>query len=1090
MGQGPPGQQALHPAADADPGALAAAESPAKRRKRATRSASDVSAVEPLAPTVVDLTDSAGKRADDTDALQAPVPSAEEARLIAESAKRGKAAQSKAPSAKALPFLAYDGSVRLPAPRSYDKLVPLVAVPSRSGKPLVPGIGYALPCEIQGKFTSLYRPSPDKAGLDERRAEAKDLLDGYDHSMKALGRRQPKYTEYPHAFKEQLKADEASKNKAEKAKRELEDERNKPVRAATRPADAVAGAEWDMIGIVHIDQSVGRTTALIAGRVQQAGEFLIKLRGEATRAKQALDQAAKDKRPKADVAMLRQEAEQKKEMLYRALDATVEHADDSVLDNLGGHQKLVLSLVNALISSIKAGDFSGKLPKIVLELFTHLSLTKRVIETTNLETVRKRLEDKGDDEVKDLVRELSSKIKKLSKSSEPETTTGYTGTSAASRARAGIKPAAAESAVKRGRDDDSDNATRIVKKIAVEPGSSSLSKKLAQPKSQPASASKAAAATPKPSTILPGKSRPLAKPAPKPAAETPPTAAASTSASADEKGPRKPARPDAKAPAAKEAKVAAAAANSGLSAVSSISSLLESINAKKPEPAAAGGPKEGKRSATPETAERKAKRLRKEARRKLRVSWKPEGKLVQMRVFEKDDGEDEGRDVNMLRDAADDRSEGMVLKRRADVALDDEDDDVPYGPWSVPAATDFLGLPDWIRDKNYVTRGGRVAFATEEQKLMAEREQRELMVIYTDPADIPPSPKSPPPEPSVPGANFKLGQFPKDDARVKEIQLRWRDTDQMGLEQALHAAMKRLDSRDKLSTRLDSILGRLYQSGTGASSAGAQKMSAQAVANSNAPLAVGPAVETYVLAWLRWDRIKSLGDPSPAQTDASRVHEHASPEAQAAGAAVEAAVTRLAGKAYPAVSPPDWLARDEERVREWWLGYNKESAARQRREEEERARAEAEAKMLRAWQGAGNAQDWGAYYAQQQQKQQPYAPYMALLQQVNGQDGAMQGKAQIPDSQLQSILAAINQPSQQHGGGGAYNSHPAQGQQGPAYGERERERDRVRNRERGECQNGRENHREAKEGRKKASLPPHKPANKALIGTKPCTFWQ
>lgn len=78
--------------------------------------------------------------------------------------------------------------------------MPLVALPSRSGKNAVLGLGYALPCEIQGKFASQYKPSFDKCGLDERRIEAKGLLDEYDRSIKALGKRQPKYTEYPRQY--------------------------------------------------------------------------------------------------------------------------------------------------------------------------------------------------------------------------------------------------------------------------------------------------------------------------------------------------------------------------------------------------------------------------------------------------------------------------------------------------------------------------------------------------------------------------------------------------------------------------------------------------------------------------------------------------------------------------------------------------------------------------------------------------------------------------------------------------------------------------------------------------------------------------
>lgn len=116
---------------------------------------------------------------------------------MAQFAKRPKAAQAKYPSIKGMPHLAFDGSMKMPAPKSFDKLAPLVALPARSGKSMVPELGYDLPCEIQGKFTSQYRPIPEKGGLDERRIEAKPLLDQFEASMKGLGKRRPKYTEYP-----------------------------------------------------------------------------------------------------------------------------------------------------------------------------------------------------------------------------------------------------------------------------------------------------------------------------------------------------------------------------------------------------------------------------------------------------------------------------------------------------------------------------------------------------------------------------------------------------------------------------------------------------------------------------------------------------------------------------------------------------------------------------------------------------------------------------------------------------------------------------------------------------------------------------
>ncbi|GAB0138397.1 hypothetical protein EsDP_00006632 [Epichloe bromicola] len=1117
---------------DAQPSASASAESPAqKKRKRSTKAVSETPAVEsPVALTDFPA-DPFTKKSEDVDTLPIPVPSAEEARSIADFGKRNKSAQAKYPSIKGLPHLVYEGTVKLPVPKSYDKLAPLVAIPPRSGQPIIPEQSCSLPCEVQGRFTSKYRPSIEKSGLDERRAEAKALLDDYDQSMKTLGKRQPKYTEYPHALKEQLKSDEASKNKAEKtAKKSLEGDRNKPIRSATRPTDPVEAAAWDAIRFVHLDQASQRTTSLIAGRVQQAGDFFIKLRTDMNRSKLDLDQAVKDKQPEDVLASKKAEAEQKKEAFYRALDATVEHADDAVLDNLGGHQKLILSLVNSLISSIKAGDFSGKLPKIVLELFTHFRMTKKIVETTNFDTVRKRFEDKGDDEVKDLIREISAKIKKYQKANEPETATGYTGTSAASRAKAGGKqaPSSSDSGIsaKRGRDDDPD--TRTVKKIVVEAGGSSLSKKLAQPKftSSQSTIKTTPAAKPATSSVLPGKSRPLAKTVAK--AESL-VADSSSHTSADDKGKFEPKKPNLSVKPSEARAVPAkptSSSTSSSSALSGIASLLDAINSKKPEAVSAIS-KDSKVFDSSETSEQRAKRLRREAKRKLHVRWKPDGELVQVKIFQKDDGEDEGRDVNMIRDAADDRSEGMVLKQRADADDDEDDDDIPYQPWVSPSATSFSHLPSHVRNKSFVTRGGSVTFSTVEQKLIAEREQRELMAIYTDVNDIPPTPKSPPPEQAAGQAsNSKAGYVPTDDAKFEELQLRWREEQNMGADRALSLALGRIEAKYNPSTKLDTIFGRLKAIPNNSNSYQAAAASYPShplnqFAHHSFPFAVGPSGEEQVLACLQSDKIRTWRDPNPIHVDLARPHHYGDKNLKMIGNHIETVAKSLASKPYPATAPPEWLAHDQERVREWWLGYNKEAATKQRKLDEDRARAEAETNALRMVAaaaggqsaGQGQPQDWSAYY----QHQQAYAPYMALLQQMTGGGQAPQPPSaeappgqpgQIPDAQLQSILAAINQPQQQQNSQGTSvnplsNLNPTdpsyqrlllltqmtQGQQSqpappppppPISQSLDRDWDRGDYRDK-----------DGKDSRKKkATLPPHKPANKALIGTKACTFWQ
>ncbi|CAH0020246.1 unnamed protein product [Clonostachys rhizophaga] len=1114
-------------------------EAPAKKRKRTVNSTTDSPSLENSPQRFNSPMESTVRKAEEIDALIPPTPSPEDLVLLQQFNKRPKGAQAKFPPIKGLPYLANDATIKLPVPKSYDKLAPLVALPPRSKRSIVPELGYDLPCEIQGKFTNLYRPAFDKIGLDERRIEAKTLLDEFDRSMKSLGKKRPKYTEYPHAFKEQLKADEASKNKAEKkAKREQEeerkDERNKPVRPPTRPSDPIEAARWDAIGIVYIDPSETKTNSLVASRVQQAGDFFIKLRSEMNQAKQELDQATKESKTDPELQELKKIYERKKQALFKVLDDTVEHADDSVLNNLGGHHKLVLSLINVLIFSIKAGDFSGELPKVVLELFTHFQITRKIAETTNFDTVRKRFAEKGDSDVRELVREISAKIKKYLRLIEEST--GYTGTSAASRAAKAPKPAAG-STVKRGRDDDTSAETRIVKKVAVEPGSGSLSKKLAQPKLQLTSASKTTAAKAAASSLQLDKQRTVAKPLSK---AEPVTGSDHAKTSSDDK-PRlehkkplakvektkpNPAKADPRATVPKTA----APPSASSSALSGIASLLDSINA--PRPVTPPAAKEGKESELPETAEEKAKRLRKEARRKLRVTWKPDSELVQVKTFEKEEGEDLGRDVNMIRDAADDRAEGMVLKRGVDVEEEDEDEDIPYQPWLGPILSDLSSLSEEARKKNYTTRGGQVSFSTEEQKRIAERGQRELMAIYADPSDIPPSPKSPPPEDYSP-VDPKVGHFPTEGSAFEEIQLRWRDGQQMGVDGALYSANQRLNAKSGSSDKLESILGSLRKTPSqsqGSSSSGASKR--PAVIDTNVPLVMGVALTEQVLSLLRSDAAKNWKDPQPVSGDPNRIHQYSDPATQVAGNAVELLASSLAGKPFPATAPPSWLSQDEERVREWWLCYNKESAIRHKRAEEEHGRAEAEANALRAAAAATAAAstttpaqasnpEWAAYYAQQQQA---YAPYMAILQQMNaGQNQNSQAQpsqqSQVTNDQLQSILAAMNQQpqaQQQQQPSAAQPQNPAsflnpndtsyqqlmmltqlaQGNmQGQSSGDREhdREHDRERNWDRHDRNDdyGRDRYRD-KDSKKKKPGPTtiHKPPNAALIGTKPCSFWQ
>ncbi|GKT45080.1 uncharacterized protein ColSpa_05261 [Colletotrichum spaethianum] len=1056
---------------------------PLKKRKRVTKKEGEV-----------ERSDSPNlKKDDDGETWVLPSSTEEEIVAMEKFKKRTAASKKQFPPIPGASFLISSGTVKLAAPKSYDRLAPLVALPSPSGRPILPELGRDLPCEIQGRFTDKYRPSMNFVGQPgDRETEAKALIEQYGREMGDLKSGRPKYSEFPFTFQEQLKADEAAKSKAQrKARKEEEEERKRPIRPETRPADPVEAAVWDILGIVYIDPSATRTTALLGTAVQALGEFLVKLRSEVNRLKQEVDQANKEKKPASVIAEWNSKMHVKREIFTRVCEAAAKHGDEAVLENFGGHQKGILSLVNMLIGCIKAADFSGPLPKALLRFMSNISIHKKVAEAVNFENVRKRFADKGDDEVKELVRTIASRIKK---DAEPINGVDVKKTSSTAPVSKTPKPAAKPldgSPAKRARDDDSDS--RTVKKVAIESTNNTLGNKLGAKPAAGSLQSKFGATKPRPtaSTSLAGKIR---APAPKPGGRDPvklePTKFEGSTSSAmdvDKKPVPSAPKPEPKVPAAK------AAATSGL-ASSSIASLLDSINTPK-----ADGPstqaKDSSKKEIAETPEEKEKRLRKEARRKLRVSWKPESELVQVRIFHKEAAEDQD---NMTKDAADDRSEGMMLKQRSYNEDEDEDEDLPEKPWVKPILANLSRIPQDYRDKAYVTRGGNLTFHTEEQKATEEREKKELMVTYMDVSDIPPTPKSPPPESATLSSLGKTSQLPQGEPKYDEIHKRWKEAQVFGWEAAGYYARKRLDAQDDPATKLNSILGNLKPIAPAVEpepyNMTPPKENAQPILPHAAEMQHVPAIpfDDEVYEILTSDKVKNWQDLvpfNPAAPQTHRRYDYPDSTIQAAADNVEEAAETLRGLPYPATSPPAWLTSNQERVREWWTGYQKDSAARAKKEADDEARTEPEVEA-QVQHPASQTQDqkdaWAAYYQQQEQQ---YAQYMAMLQGSQPQQPAQPVPAPTlaGDNQLQAILAQMGQQQPASQGNRQlvdYSDRDTRDEFEPHGG---RERDKERGREGRGGKQGKNRKGNAPGG---ATLPPHRPVNRALIGTKPCSFWQ
>jgi len=159
----------------------------------------------------------------------------------------------------------------------------------------------------------------------------------------------------------------------------------------------------------------------------------------------------------------------------------------------------------------------------------------------------------------------------------------------------------------------------------------------------------------------------------------------------------------------------------------------------------------------PENEQQKKTRLRKEQRRKLRVSWKPDSSLEEIREFVHDPDEEYGFDPNQVRDARDKLSEGRMFKMKSHqdmMDIDDEDEpelppselDDMERPFPQPTTVDFTTvMKKEEQEKLFAPYGGSTHLAASpERDAQEQREANTLIVVYADRSDIPPTPKEPP----------------------------------------------------------------------------------------------------------------------------------------------------------------------------------------------------------------------------------------------------------------------------------------------------------------------------------------------------------
>lgn len=546
------------------------------------------------------------------------------------------------------------------------------------------------------------------------------------------------------------------------------------------------------------------------------------------------------------------------------------------------------------------------------------------------------------------------------------------------------------------------------KPVAVAAGKTPITKVVA---ATTTSGTAAAQAKPRSGLLLPGKARPAAKPAAKPESAKAEVQKNATKPESTLKAlPTKAQPAPAVSGAAKIAKPKAAEAPRQASS-SIFSSLMKEIDEK--EKVIKTPATNTKKVSTPdpnETPEERERRLRKEKRRGLRVAFRSGDALVEIREFTRHP--EEIAEGNMGRNVRVDgryknSEEGEMMKRlrggQGIKALEVNDRE-----WEEPTAINFAAhIPREKMEQTFVTRGGLKTFETNEQKLTKERELNELMVIYHNRADIPPTPRSPNYEPSLSGSSTAHEvHLPPTAPEYDEMVQRGREFRQWGPYHASRAAQSRLDTKARPDyadfTKTLKSINSIADSYTGqAPRQPHQQPALQPPAQDprkwyEPTSAARRDQHTYEL--LASDRAKNWKDPDPYNHTLPRMSQQEldnDPKLQKVLAGLQAIVSSLQAKqadtpaeATPTVQPAPQQAPQPAAVAT-------QAAA------------------------SDHAAAWAQYYAAQQQQawygqaQNPYT--QATNPYAQASQAAQQQQPADPNNQYASILAAlgIQQPAAQ-----------------------------------------------------------------------------
>ncbi|PYI07895.1 hypothetical protein BO78DRAFT_417189 [Aspergillus sclerotiicarbonarius CBS 121057] len=509
----------------------------------------------------------------------------------------------------------------------------------------------------------------------------------------------------------------------------------------TRPNEPEAAAQYDAMKAVWSPRNRRPNVDKVKSALVAFKDVVKTVRDAWKENTQAM-KVAENKGDNDKAAQLKKNVILQRRLMDVVVSTTLDKGHPIIIEKLGEHPMAVAALYSFLLDRHQASDIDGTLTVNILKLLSHfLTMDEDVLQKTNVAKLLPRFVKKGGPAVKELAQKIldnaaaSTKRKLDAEKSglkEGSPTKGSVADPAAADGRGDL---AGSKRVREGEGNGQPATKRMVvnsnPKAVSKPGNPGAAPAVAkrpqeagqENKPAPASAArpKANIIAPKPTSLFGSLSsaskRPGTSNAERAAAAA---AAAKTSTPAEKK--EAPPRP-----------------------TFSFGDLMADLNKQK-EPA----PAQPAEDRPPETEEERKKRLRKEARRKLRVTWKPDALLTEVRLFTHDPEEELGPGDHLQREAGDVKGEGSVLKLHRDLDELEEDDDGGIREEQLleyyePSEIDNGEITPDDRARNYIKRGGTQEAESPEKKAQEHREATTLMVFYTSPADVPSTPKEPPP---------------------------------------------------------------------------------------------------------------------------------------------------------------------------------------------------------------------------------------------------------------------------------------------------------------------------------------------------------